>query len=214
MNERAFRLDFFVAMAALLISALTVATLIYQTRVIGNQYAATIWPYLGVESTYGLHGEEIQVVNDGLGPALIRSAQLWVDEKPVPTWNDYFRVLAADPDVRRVFLQNRAALLSGGNISLTLTTGSIGPSSTLRPGEVQTLLRIAFSGPVPAVVLQEIQSHLVAIDFCYCSLNGTCWTKHAEPGSDTVSDPKPVNACTSTASITFDTHLPKKRSAP
>ena len=44
MNEKAFRLDFFIAIAALLISALTAGALVYQTRVIADQYAATIWP--------------------------------------------------------------------------------------------------------------------------------------------------------------------------
>ena len=45
-NEKAFRLDFFIAIAALLVSTLTAATLLYQTHVISDQYAATIWPYL------------------------------------------------------------------------------------------------------------------------------------------------------------------------
>jgi len=48
MNEKAFRLDFFIAIAALLVSAISAIALIYQTRVIGDQYAATIWPYLSI----------------------------------------------------------------------------------------------------------------------------------------------------------------------
>lgn len=198
MNERALRLDFFVAMAALIISALTAATLIYQTRVIGNQYAATIWPYLSIDSTYGSSGEEIDIVNDGLGPALIRSAQLSVDGKPVSAWNDYFRVLAAEPAIRHLFLGNRKALSTA-----TIVTASIGPSTTVRPGDTHTLLKIAVSSPLPASVLQELQRHVVAIDFCYCSLNGSCWTKHATPGRDGEPDPQPVPACTSQASITY-----------
>jgi hypothetical protein len=42
-SEKAFRLDFFIAIAALLVSAASTIALIYKTRVIGAQYAATIW---------------------------------------------------------------------------------------------------------------------------------------------------------------------------
>ncbi|MGC2633018.1 MAG: hypothetical protein WA215_02280 [Candidatus Cybelea sp.] len=56
MNDRNFRLDFFIAIAAVLISALTAGTLFYQTRVIGDEFAATIWPYLSVGTTYDTGG--------------------------------------------------------------------------------------------------------------------------------------------------------------
>ena len=42
MNDRTFRLDFFIAVAAVLISVITAGTLFYQTHVIGDEFAATI----------------------------------------------------------------------------------------------------------------------------------------------------------------------------
>ncbi|MGC2361137.1 MAG: hypothetical protein WA428_02310, partial [Candidatus Cybelea sp.] len=63
MNERTFRLDFFIAVAAVLISAITAGTLFYQTHVIGDEFAATIWPYLSVGTTYDTGGETIEVSN-------------------------------------------------------------------------------------------------------------------------------------------------------
>ena len=104
MNDRAFRLDFFIAIAALLVSALTAGTLIYQTRVIGAQYAATIWPYLSVETTYdNPSGVTIALNNEGLGPALIHSAHLSVDGKDASSWYDYFIVLAREDSRLRSF---------------------------------------------------------------------------------------------------------------
>lgn len=197
MNDRAFRLDFFVAIAAVLISALTAGTLWYQTRVIGDQFAATIWPYLSVGTTYDTNGETIYLVNDGVGPALIRSAQLSVDSRPVRSWNDYERVLAEDPSTRALWQRTYAvaSVRSGG--SADISTSSIGPSSTLRPGETKNVLKISF---VANVSTQALTKHAVALDLCYCSLNGSCWTLHAMPGRINP-DPQPVSRCATSAAI-------------
>jgi hypothetical protein len=197
MNDRAFRLDFFIAIAAVLISALTAGTLFYQTRVIGDQFAATIWPYLSVGTTYDTDGETIEVTNDGVGPALIRSAQLRVDGRSVGAWNDYIKVLAAEPAMRPIWRRARAAAIARPGNRATISMTSIGPSSTLRPGETRTLLKLLFTSNVPA---QALSRHAVALDLCYCSLNGSCWTVHAMSGRINP-DPQPISACTASAAI-------------
>ncbi|MFZ0575103.1 MAG: hypothetical protein WCE97_04070 [Candidatus Cybelea sp.] len=125
MNERTFRLDFFIAVAAVLISAITAGTLFYQTHVIGDEFAATIWPYLSVGTTYDTGGETIEVSNDGVGPALVRSAQLYVDGRKVRAWNDYIKALARDPELRRLFLRAQAAVQAGSGSHATITMSSI-----------------------------------------------------------------------------------------
>jgi len=197
MKEREFRLDFFIAIAALLVSALTAGTLIYQTHVIGNQFAATIWPYLSVGTTYNSSGETIDVTNDGLGPALVRSAQLTVDGAPVHSWNDYLGVLATDPEFQPIFRRTRAATEAGKGNGATLSMRSIGPSSTLRPGESDTLLNFLLAERLPP---QLMRKHSLSIDLCYCSLNGSCWTLHSTPGRIS-SDPRPVSGCASSFAI-------------
>jgi hypothetical protein len=194
-NERAFRLDFFIAICAVLISALTAGTLIYQTRVIGDQFAATIWPYLSVGATYDVSGETIEVTNDGVGPALIRSAELRVDGKTVRAWNDYITVLARDPQTRPILRRVRALVRAGAAARVTMS--SIGPSSALRPGESHTLLKIALPVTVPTAALVK---HSVAMDFCYCSLNGSCWILHARVGQISP-DPQQVSRCDRAAAI-------------
>jgi hypothetical protein len=196
-NDRAFRLDFFIAVAAVLVSALTAGTLIYQTRVIGDEFAATIWPYLSIDTTYDNSGETIELTNDGVGPALVRSAQLHVDGRAVRAWNDYVTVLSRDPHLRRIFLQTRAAVLAGSAGRATMLMRSIGPTSTLRPGESDTLLKISLAGSVPTPLLTK---HSLAIDLCYCSLNRSCWILHAIP-SQISPDPQPVSRCASRAAV-------------
>jgi hypothetical protein len=211
-NDRAFRLDFFIAIAAVLVSAFTAGILIYQTRVIGDQFAATIWPYLSVGSTYDSNGETIEVANDGVGPALVRSAQLRVDGGAVRAWNDYVRVLFRDPGLRSNLLRTRAAVLAGKTNRSILSMSSIGPSSTLRPGESETLLKLWLIDRVPTPALTK---HSITIDLCYCSLNGSCWTLHANPGLID-SQPRPVSQCASSAAIEsnpFTQSAPKTRAA-
>jgi hypothetical protein len=200
-NDKAFRLDFFIAIAAVVISAITAAALIYQTRVIGDEFAATIWPYLSVGTTYDAGGETIEVANDGVGPALVRSAQLYVDGRKVDAWNDYLEALARDPELRKLFLRALAAVQAGPAGHATVTMSSIGPSTTLRPGESRTLLKISLPFSVP---LRAMRKHAVALDFCYCSLNGNCWTFHPIPGQIDP-DPAPVSHCTDRAAIQSNT---------
>lgn len=168
MNDRAFRLDFFIAIAALLVSALTAGTLIYQTRVIGDQFSATIWPYLSLSTTYNLRGVTISVENDGVGPALVQSARLTLDGTFQPSWNAYLKKLARD---------SKIAFSRRGGAQITMA--SIGRSSTLPAGQSQTLLKLT----LPAgVQIAKLVSHTTTIEICYCSLNGSCWTLHDVSG--------------------------------
>ena len=196
MTEKAFRLDFFIAIAALLVSALTAATLVYQTHVISDQYAATIWPYITVSSTYSPRGESLAITNDGLGPALIESAQLSASGTPLANWNDYFNVLLKDPPIRAFFTQTRDAAAKG-SVNGSITTGSLGPSTTIRPGESDQLFKI----DLPNAPVDSILKHPVTVDICYCSLNNSCWILHAEQSQTAVPKTQQVSRCTSSAAI-------------
>jgi hypothetical protein len=187
-TEKAFRLDFVIAIAALLVSAMSAFALIYQTRVIGQQYAATIWPYLSVSSTYDLHGVLIQVANDGLGPALVGSAQLMVDDKPVSSWATYTR-----------FVTGPAIRLKPGGASISAS--SFGPGDTIRPGDTKLLFAIRYRNVVQRTVLT---SHAVGIRLCYCSINNSCWNIVATPGKDNRTVPEPVSSCTENSAISSD----------
>ena len=195
MTERALRLDFFVAVSALLISALTAVTLIYQTRVIGNQYAATIWPYLSINSTYGQNGEHIQITNDGLGPALIESARLSVDGKAVAGWNEYLQAFFTDPEVRTMV---RKALAKKTMPPMTISTSSLGPSTTLRPGDTRSVLAVSYRPNLPISILMK---HALGLEICYCSLNSSCWILQGTAGKEARSTPKRVARCTRSDSI-------------
>lgn len=87
--------------------------------------------------------------------------------------------------------------LARSNAHTTISASSIGPSSTLRPGESRTLLKIVFASNVSSQVLTK---HTLALDLCYCSLNGSCWSLHAMPGRINP-DPQPVAHCIAGSAI-------------
>lgn len=212
MTEKAFRLDFLIAIAALLVSAVSALALLYQTRVVADQYAATIWPYVSSNGRLGPRGLSIGIVNDGLGPALIQSAQLIVDGKPVPGWNAYLGVLLKEPQVRAFFVQERADLLAGKPAGGSIMADSLGPGTTIRPGDSLMLWNFDFAN-APALAISH---HTVGIKLCYCSLNKSCWTLDTT-GTKNPNATRSVSACTSNTSIAPMTFMslsvrPRKKS--
>ncbi len=195
MNEKAFRLDFFIAIAALLVSALTAAALVYQTRVIADQYAATIWPYLSVNSSYGVHGVTVEVANDGLGPALIESAQLLIDGQPTPSWGTYMHDLLTSPGLKP----------KPGQVSIS--SSSFGRSTAIRPGDTKLLFAITYK---PLIDPRALTAHSVGIRLCYCSINSSCWNIVATPGKDNRAVPQSVSGCSENTAISSDLTFPGK----
>lgn len=192
MNEKAFRLDFFLALAALVMSIITTGALVYQTRVIHDQYAISLWPYLDVVTTNGWEqgsGIQVDVRNDGFGPALIHSAQLSVDGHAIPGWKQYGDILLADPIYKAAPRKNQAVHSSAG---------SVDGSTIVRSGQVYTILQVHLAQAIPQRLFSK---HQIALDFCYCSLNNSCWTLHSTPGRSHGERPTPIADCTSDAEI-------------
>jgi len=175
--ERLLRFESVIAICALLISAITGAAIVYQTRIIQSQYAATIWPYLSVDTNIvNPHHVEVVVTNDGLGPALIRSAQLFVDGRHVPSWENFTSLIAK-------------AVPRG---TVTFSSSTINASSTIRPGDTHQLIAVQLAPSVPPAVLKK---HRIELRFCYCSLNDSCWTLHSAVGLVTAEYPQRVSSC-------------------
>lgn len=175
------RFDTVVAACALLMSTVTAGAMVYQTRVLQDQFSATVWPYLSLDSTFEPESYSLQVVNQGVGPALIRSAQVSVDGKPLDGWNaEFFSTLFA-----------RAKL---GKHTMSVQDSSIDGSTAIRAGERLTLLAVRVRD---AKVLQDAGKHRIAIDLCYASINGKYWTLHYSPLSLQAQEPVPVSRCAS-----------------
>ena len=83
---RGVRIDLVIALCALLISTLAAGAswwqarvLQTQTRVLQDQLGAQVWPYVSVTEGFRNDKAQISLSNDGLGPAILVSADATVD---------------------------------------------------------------------------------------------------------------------------------------
>jgi hypothetical protein len=180
-TERVVHLDTIIAVCALLVSTITAGAMVYQTRVLQDQFSATVWPYLSVSMNYTPEYVQVRLINEGVGPALIRSAQVVVDGKPLGRWDS---VLSA------IFKQRVHAT----HIELT----SVDSSTAIRAGEELTLLRI----DTHSNAVGQILKHNMTLKFCYCSINSRCWNLVSSTQSAHASIPVMARTCNESSIIT------------
>jgi hypothetical protein len=177
--ERGIRLDLIIAVCALLISTLAAGASFWQARVLQEQLGAQIWPYVTVSENFTGDSVSIGIVNDGLGPAVLRSATAAVDGAPKSNFIDILHAVLGPHLVAR---NGRRA-----NINLSITSG--GSGSVLRPG--QSSVTFGIISKAYAVPFARSLSRL-NFRICYCAIiPGKCWLSD----SASTQDPKPVSAC-------------------
>lgn len=176
MDEKRFRFDLVVALSALLISGVAAGASAYQTYVIRQQYSATVWPYLNfITSTSTNKSLSLSVNNAGIGPALVRTALITRDGKPI--------VLSTNPETSPALLVAIAPERAAANAderkarehgSESLTVSSIVRGDVIPAGQTLQLLRIEGT-----FLMRHVFADYRHIDLqiCYCSLLGNCWTK-------------------------------------
>jgi hypothetical protein len=175
---RGVRLDLVIAVCALLVSSLATAASWWQTRVIQQQLSAQVWPYVSVSEGISNDTVSIDVDNDGLGPAILRSAELRVDGRPV----DFIGALHAilGPNVI-------ARVPHGERISLNLSSGT--PGTVLRPSQTYNVFALTSKRFARSFLLGSKRG---AFRICYCSiLPDTCWMFD----SSSTGDPEKRAAC-------------------
>jgi hypothetical protein len=163
------RADLIIALCALLISSLACAASVLQTRAIAQQLSATVWPYLdfttSTSNNTGNAGPHVQdettisVTNDGLGPAIIKSAGVTIDARRLSTLDAAITALV--PNRKRV---------NGTTSVSNITVGSV-----IRAGQTIVLMDMKGIG-----FARPLREHLSQVDvpICYCSLLQTCWIVH------------------------------------
>jgi hypothetical protein len=189
-NERRLRFDLLIAVSALLISTVAALASVYQTHVIGQQLSATVWPYLSVDRTFSPQAVTLSITNFGLGPALVRSARIDLNGKPVRSWED---VLAEYTRVAHRMHVKGVTKISDANLD-----GSV----VLSPGVTRRLLDVrTTAGTIHAV---RAVAGSVSLTICYCSLLGQCW----QISSNESGWPAPRSSCPIGESIAVDTPKP------
>lgn len=170
------KVEFLVAVCALIASTMAVYIAWDQGRVMRAQQHAGVFPVLQVDG-YVTNRDEltavgIKIANSGVGPALIESA-------------DFF---AGDEKIRS-FRRDQISLPDGYDLSWSAIVGR-----ALAPGETVTPIDMVW--PVGTLTTQDIQNisedaQSWRLEICYCSVFERCWMTQKIGRSRA----KPVNAC-------------------
>ncbi len=177
--RRGIRIDLVIAICALLVSSLATAASWWQSRVVAEQLSAQVWPYVSFSVTFNDELFAVSVSNDGLGPAVLRTAGLSVDDKPQASFVDALHAMLGTHLIQRA---KRA-----GDRHLAATYNSGGPGSVLRAGASITVFSLRSKSWAPKLYREWPRLKMRA---CYCSIEGACWIKDGQ-----AEDPRPVRTC-------------------
>ena len=143
---------------------------LYQARLAREQLRASAWPYLAQANAMIQGSPYTRVVsNEGIGPARVQSFRVYVDGRPVPTWN--------------VAVQ---ALTGSGEPALVYST--FGRGAVLPPGAHRTVLTLPAGARAESFWVQA-QTRLRTV-VCYCSVYDECWIADSDQP-----EPQPTFAC-------------------
>jgi hypothetical protein len=150
-----------VALAATLVSIMSLAVYIFQAQLMMEQQHTSVWPYVEWTTTYINDDNQefyISVINKGVGPALVKDTRLYLDGK-VYKYNDY-----------KGFLKN---LLGEGRSDSLWILYSVVDNRVMAPGEEVKIFHVkSWRGKrIPVVDYKRYKYTL-----CYCSVYKDCWT--------------------------------------
>jgi hypothetical protein len=163
--------DAIVSLTAIFISAVSLYVAVEHGKTERQLVAANVWPFPRaiLSNGYDAKGSTaIGVSNGGVGPAKIRSFELFYRGQPVSSGLDLLRKCCGlGPGAQAV----KTAFPNG-------TLNSVVDESVLRPGEENPVFRVPPSTTVPAITkrLAEVQVlNQVTFRVCYCSVLDQCW---------------------------------------
>ncbi len=165
------------SIAAIVIGACALFVAWDQAQIMRKQQHASVIPAVSIASGFSSDAESfvmtVTVNNDGIGPARIESAALYVDGAPVRDW----------PDLRDRFLP--PALHQGFQSNLTSAIGLLaaGAQSTAIqfswPRNEQN--RIGFEALKARAFTADANKNYMTV--CYCSVFDKCWITGSERNS-------------------------------
>ncbi len=122
----------------------------YTAYIQREQVRAQVWPWLVAGNDD--YAQSVDVYNKGVGPAIVRTAQVFVDGKPQPDWKNVLAALGMPPH--------------------NYSQSTINPN-VLSPGE--TVQIIKFPDKDLWQRFREAAVQRMTMNVCFCSTLGECW---------------------------------------
>ena len=138
------------AIIAALIGLLALCVSGYTAYIQRQQVRAQVWPWLVAGNDD--NALTVDVYNKGVGPAIVRSAQIFVDGKPQSDWMQVFESL--------------------GSVPHQYSQASVN-QNVLTPGE--TVHAVKFSDREEYQRFRAAALNRMTMKVCFCSTLGECW---------------------------------------
>jgi hypothetical protein len=149
-SGRARNWDALAAVLAALIGFLALVVSGYTAYVQRQQVRAQVWPYLLSGNDDG--NQSIYVYNKGVGPAIVKTAQMLIDGKPQTDW---------------VHVLSALGLPDHGYVQSTLNP------NVISAGEQVRIIHVPDQDRWKA--FREAAVARMTLDVCFCSTLGDCW---------------------------------------
>lgn len=144
------RWDGVAAIIAACVGLLALVVSGYTAYIQRQQVRAQVWPYLEAGNDDGNHA--IFVYNKGVGPAIVKSAQVFIDGKPQTNWANVLAALGLPPH---------------NYVQSTLNPNVISPGEQVRV--------IGFFDDEHWKVFRSGAVDRMTMNICYCSTLDECW---------------------------------------
>ena len=172
--RREIRYDAAAAVIAALVGMLALLVAGYTAYIQRQQVRAQVWPWLVAGNND--NERSIEVLNKGVGPAVVRSAQVLVDGEPQPDWQHVLKAL--------------------GTMPRTYSQSTLNPN-VLTPGEKVPAIQFADDDDYKRFKAAAV-TRLTLVNICYCSTLDECWMysdRHAVGYKSLAQLVKPVDRC-------------------
>lgn len=157
-KSKFLRADLIMALLAVIIGLCTMFVYIYQASIMSKQMHMTAWPYLETNFSSTNSSFTVNVLNKGIGPAIIKKAYIIVDDVPYEDTKPNVDSIS----YRITGLKN---ILNG----YTNLQGRV-----MAANDVVQFIEVTDSTKLN-IFLMAMRKHKVRIEICYCSVFNECW---------------------------------------
>jgi len=192
-DKRRQWLEYMSTAVAVIISVASLWVAIATERANRQMVAAASWPILMVDSgNVGPDGKTLllhfKVTNSGVGPAKVRSFEVFYKGKPMPSSTALMQACCDRHFTGAEAL--KVSELAGWDFVTGLVAGSV-----IRAGEDNRFIVYSFSPQHAAAwhALDIARQRSMSYRLCYCSVFDECWINTTVRGQQL--DPTPVRTC-------------------
>jgi len=150
-------------MVAVFVAVCALGVSVVQVQMMRKQQFAEIWPHILLDIQMPPDTIRLTLRNAGVGPGLIKWAQVRVDDHPIASWDEL------------LFGQEPPAPLVTDSLAVVYRASMTG--NALTPSAVYEILKLTGAG---AAQLRAL-NHRFLVRVCYCSVDDTCWRYDSQP---------------------------------